>query len=106
MDAEVKYIEKWLRSYDFTLDLVLEACSRTMNQLHKPNFAYADRILQSWTEKNVHTLADVQALDAEHIKRSAKKSPAAKTKPTGFSNFQQRDYDFDELEKQLLQSQT
>jgi hypothetical protein len=29
----------------------------------------------------------------------------SRAKPTGFSNFQQRDYDFDELEKRLLESQ-
>lgn len=31
--------------------------------------------------------------------------PQSKAKPTGFTNFQQRDYDFDELEKQLLGAQ-
>lgn len=105
VEPEVAYIEKWLRSYDFTLDLVLEACRRTMERLHKPNFEYADRILQSWSEKKVHTLQDVLRLDAEHQKRSSQKRPASNARSTGFTNFQQRDYDFDELEKQLLQSQ-
>lgn len=105
VEPETKYIEKWLNSYDFTLDLVLEACHRTMDRLHKPNFEYADRILKSWRENRVHTMADVQALDQAHQKRSAQRRPAANTRATGFTNFEQRDYDFDELEKQLLQSQ-
>ncbi|MBS6396959.1 MAG: DnaD domain protein [Clostridiales bacterium] len=105
VEPELKYIEKWLRTYDFTLDLILEACSRTMDRLHKPNFEYADRILKSWKENHVHTMADVQALDQAHQKRSSQKKPAANTRSTGFTNFQQRDYDFEELEKQLLQSQ-
>ena len=58
VQPELDYIEKWLGTYDFTLDLVLEACRRTMDRLHKPNFDYADKILQSWSEKKVHTLAD------------------------------------------------
>lgn len=111
---EVEYIEKWLRAYDFTLDLVLEACRRTMERLHKPNFEYADRILQSWREKKVHTMADVEALDQEHKKNTGRRSAgadngggrkASAARPTGFTNFQQRDYDFDEMEKKLLQSQ-
>lgn len=57
VQPELDYIEKWLGTYDFTLDLVLEACRRTMDRLHKPNFDYADKILQSWSEKKVHTLA-------------------------------------------------
>lgn len=105
VEPEVKYIEKWLRTYDFTLELILEACNRTMDRLHKPNFEYADRILTSWKENKVHTLADVQALDQAHQKRSAQRKQASNTRSTGFSNFEQRDYDFDELEKQLLQSQ-
>ncbi|MCC8140051.1 MAG: DnaD domain protein [Lachnospiraceae bacterium] len=104
VDSEQAYIEKWLNTWGFPLDLVLEACSRTMEQLHKASFRYADRILQDWREKKVHTLADVQALDQDHRKAVPKKKTRARQ--TGFTNFQQRDYDFDELEKQLLRSQS
>jgi DnaD/phage-associated family protein len=106
VESEIAYIEKWLRSYDFTLDLVLEACKRTMERLHKPNFEYADRILISWADKKVHNMDDVKALDLEHQKRASQKRPASAARSTGFTNFQQRDYDFEELEKQLLQSQS
>ena len=105
VDPEMKYIEKWLHTYDFTLDLILEACHRTMDRLHKPNFEYADRILKNWNANKVHTMNDIQALDQAHQKRSVQKRPAANVRSTGFTNFEQRDYDFDELEKQLLQSQ-
>lgn len=105
VEPELKYIEKWLHTYDFTLDLILEACRRTMDRLHKPNFEYADRILKSWQENRVHTMADVQALDQAHQKRSAQRKQPVNNRATGFTNFEQRDYDFDELEKQLLQSQ-
>lgn len=106
VDPELKYIEKWLDTYDFTLELVLEACRRTMERLHKPNFEYADRILQRWSDQHVHNMTDVSALDQEHQKKSSRRAPApAQARSTGFSNFQQRDYDFDELEKQLLESQ-
>lgn len=106
VEPELKYIEKWLDTYDFTLELVLEACRRTMERLHKPNFEYADRILQRWSDQHVHNMTDVSALDQEHQKKSSRRAPApAQARSTGFSNFQQRDYDFDELEKQLLESQ-
>ena len=48
---------------------------------------------------------DVLALDQEHQKKAALRAPASQARSTGFTNFQQRDYDFDELEKQLLESQ-
>ncbi len=105
VEPELKYIEKWLQVYDFTLELVLEACRRTMERLHKPSFEYADRILKKWTDQKVHNLEDVKALDQAHKKQGqqTKTTPAARS--TGFSNFEQRDYDFDKLEQQLLQSQ-
>ena len=103
VEPELKYINKWLKEYDFTLDLILEACRRTMERLHKPNFEYADRILQSWSEQKVHTAEDVRRLDEEHQKRlSARQKPAPAPSSTRFSNFEQRDYNFDELEKQLI----
>lgn len=104
-DPELKYIDKWLKTYDFTLDLILEACRRTMDHLHKPNFKYTDQILKKWMDNKVHHLQDVKALDEAHQKSGKKSRPAPAAKSTGFSNFQQRDYDFDELEKQLLNSQ-
>ena len=105
VDPELSYIEKWLNTYDFTLDQVLEACRRTMERLHKPNFEYADRILTRWSDQKVHNMNDVLALDQEHQKKAARRAPASQARSTGFTNFQQRDYDFDELEKQLLESQ-
>lgn len=105
VESELVWIDKWLTKYDFTLDLVLEACSRTMERLHKPNFEYADRILSRWADQKVHNMADVAALDREHQKKNTRKTAAVQARTTGFTNFQQRDYDFDELEKQLLDSQ-
>ena len=65
-----------------------------------------------WKKKNVHTLEDVRLLDAEHKKRqlekavSRKKQPAAQSQSNNrFNNFHQRDYDFTEYEKRLLNNQ-
>ena len=84
---------------------MISPCRRTMDRLHKPNFDYADKILQSWSEKKVHTLADVERLDQEHQKKNSTRKKPSAARATGFTNFQQRDYDFDKLEEMLLQSQ-
>ncbi len=105
VDPELKYIEKWLHTYDFTLELILEACRRTMERLHKPSFEYADKILKKWAKSKVHNLADIEALDQAHKKNQSQPKAAPQRRSTGFSNFEQRDYDFEELERQLLESQ-
>lgn len=62
--SEIAYIRKWHEEYAFSLEIILEACDRTMNMIHQPNFEYTDSILKNWYKKNVHTLEDVSVLDA------------------------------------------
>lgn len=104
--AEKEFIDKWTGQYGFSLDLILEACNRTINTIHQPSFKYADSILSRWKSKNVHSTADLKSLDSAHEKRRETKAEAPKApapaKKTAFNNFPQRDYDFNELEKALL----
>ena len=112
VENEISYIDTWRKTYGFDLELIQEACSRTVLSTGQPIFQYADKILSGWKKKNVHTLEDVRLLDAEHKKRqlekavSRKKQPAAQSQSNNrFNNFHQRDYDFTEYEKRLLNNQ-
>lgn len=112
VENEISYIDTWRKTYGFDLELIQEACSRTVLSTGQPSFQYADKILSGWKKKNVHTLEDVRLLDAEHKKRqlekavSRKKQPAAQSQRNNrFNNFHQRDYDFTEYEKRLLNNQ-
>lgn len=112
VENEISYIDTWRKTYGFDLELIQEACSRTVLSTGQPSFQYADKILSGWKNKNVHTLEDVRLLDAEHKKRqlekavSRKKQPAAQSQSNNrFNNFHQRDYDFTEYEKRLLNNQ-
>ena len=96
----------------FDLELIQEACSRTVLSTGQPSFQYADKILSGWKKKNVHTLEDIRLLDAAHKKRQLEKSVSRKKQPqtqpqnsNRFNNFHQRDYDFAEYEKRLLNNQ-
>lgn len=112
VENEISYIDTWRKTYGFDLELIQEACSRTVLSTGQPSFQYADKILSGWKKENVHTLEDVRLLDAEHKKRqlekavSRKKQPAAQSQSNNrFNNFHQRDYDFTEYEKRLLNNQ-
>lgn len=103
---EIEFMNQWLNTYQFTMDIIAEACSRTISQTQRPNFQYANKILAEWHKNNVRHLADIEVLDAAHQKNkktpeTKRKQPAATNK---FNNFQQRDYDYESLEKQLLNS--
>lgn len=104
--AEIEHMSRWIREFGFSTDVILEACRRTINRTHTPNFQYADRILSGWKELGVRHLGDIARLDQPASQTQADTSSAAvpKTRSTSnkFNNFPQRKYDFDQLEQQLL----
>lgn len=95
--SEKEFIDKWNSEYCFTDEMIIEACNRTIQKTHEPSFKYADSILRAWRDKNVSTMTELEALDKEF---AAAKTPARTTaKRAGYI---QRDYDFDALEKSLI----
>lgn len=102
---EVNYIKKWTEEYGFTLDIILEACNRTISNTAKPDFKYADSILSSWLRNGVHHFKDIERVDMawEQGRQAKKKAPVKPSAPTNrFNNFEGRSYDISSLEQQLL----
>lgn len=116
VDSEVSLINKWVGEYGFDIELVKAACSKTISAIQKPSFEYTDSILANWKKKDVHTLKDVEVLDANFAKAnkasatgSSQSTNAANgsSKPKSnnsssknkFNNFNQRNNDYDKLEK-------
>ena len=108
VDSEIVMMDTWLKDYGFSMDMIQEACSRTIMQTGQPSFQYAHKILTGWFKKGALTPEAVHALDVQHQKRSQDNSRGRSQTPKSpnrFNNFQQRNYDFKELEKQLLERQ-
>lgn len=103
VELETAMIQKWTENYAFSLDIVEEACARTISATHQPSFEYTDRILTNWHKAGVKSLDDIKQLDATY--QQNKKVPVSKEKAANnnkFNNFVQRSYDYDQLEKKLL----
>ena len=105
---ELDYIRRWSEEYGFSLEMILEACNRTISAIHQPSFEYADSILKNWNEKNVRHPDDIEQADLlfRQEKEQKKSRPAAAKPMTSnrFNNFQGRSYDLDSLEQKLLNS--
>ena len=101
LPTEVAYVNRWMKDYGFSIDIILEACNRTIMQIHKPKFEYTDGILKKWKDAGVHHLADVDKLTEEHKNRAAARTQNKTDKPftTRFHNFEQHTYDSKDLEK-------
>ncbi len=106
ISAEIQLMDKWMKTYSFTMDVIREACTRTVMQTAKPTLAYADGILTRWYNEHIRTLEDVKNEDELRRQKKSqdqkKPSQGKNRKPSGsFYNFEQRNYD-KALEKQLL----
>lgn len=100
---EAEYILRWIQEYGFSNDIIFEACERTVLATDKNRFEYAERILQSWHEQNVHRKSDICKIDELYQQRKKAATPAdARQYTNRFNQFAQNTYDFDALEKELL----
>lgn len=96
---EVDFIKRWYNEWGFSLDIILEACERTVLATDRHRFEYADKILFSWKNNSVHNKADISKIDSAYQKE---KVPKKKASSSLFTQFEQRDYDFSSVEEQLL----
>lgn len=97
-DAEASYIERWQKTYGFEMDVILDACERTVLATDNHRFEYAERILQRWHEVGVHHKNDIKALDADYRRT---KTGRRQMSANRFNQFTQHDYDFDAIQQAL-----
>ncbi len=120
-EKEGTFISKWLGELGFTMEIILEACDRTVMAVQRNRLKYCDGILRSWHESKVVSREDIARLDASFTADLGKKKAKSAVTSSGnmirldessirsgvgnqsrFNQFQQNTYDFAQLEKKLL----
>ena len=97
-EEEQSYMSSWIKKLNMPLDIIKEACSRTLKNTGKASFVYTNTILNDWKNAGVQSLAQVKQLDEEYAKRT-KSSKKAESKPSSPSdNYEKRGYDKEFLE--------
>ncbi len=119
-EKEGNFISRWLGELGFTMEIILDACDRTVMATQKNRLKYCDSILRSWHDSKVTSKEDIKKLDENHTAELTKKKQKAvissidsKIRLDGssirsgvnqnrFNQFQQNTYNFVELEEKLL----
>ena len=83
------------------LDVILEACGRTVLATDRHRFAYADSILAAWYKAGVRHVADIARLDSSYQKERASR-PARSGSTAEYNSFMHSSYDIHALEEALL----
>ena len=105
VSSETAYIDNWRTNYGFSIEMIQLACNKTIQTIHEPSFEYTDRILSNWKAGGITTPDAVASADSEHQKKKKASAAASAARSSGknkFANFEQRTYDYEELEKMLL----
>jgi DnaD/phage-associated family protein len=101
MKPQEQMIDKWLNVYKFSLEIIYKACDICFERLNKAEFRYIDGILNNWFTHDIKTLEDIEKKDK--LKPNFKKNKYnGNNKNDSFNNYEQRSYDYEDLEKKLL----
>ena len=75
--AEKEAMDTWFDVYNADIELVLEACSKCKN-ISTPSISYVNGIVKNWANEEIHTLAELKAV--EEFKRKEKEKELEKQK--------------------------
>lgn len=101
---EVEYISRWTDEYGFSIEIIIEACKKTVLATDKNRFDYAEGILSNWKRQNIREREDIAKADSTHQKRVASARTGTLSSSNKFNQFAQTEYNFDELEKKLIRN--
>lgn len=100
-DVPLSKIKEWKEAYpavDIEQELKKMAAWLNANPTRKKTKRGINRFINIWLSRE-------QDKGGRYKNGNGQQVVKAQVKSTNFSNFEQRDYDFDELEKQLLNAQ-
>lgn len=89
-------LDKWIHKYNFSDELIKEACRICVKRINEINFSYIDAVLSDWHKNNMDSIEKVKKYDRRQ------KTTSKQTQNYFNSYGGQRKYDIKELEKELL----
>lgn len=96
---ESEQLQDWLN--DVEPEVVILAIEQAVIY-NKRSYGYIKAILNSWTSNNLKTKSDVEAYIRDRQDKKGQEQSKPLGKVSNFNNFEQRDYDFEDLERKLL----
>lgn len=98
---EIEIMNKWKKVLGFSDEVISEACARAVSNCTNGRLKYANTVLENWANSNLYDLVSIEASDREYFKHKNTVAPDTITRKSTnkFNQFNQNEYDFDELEK-------
>ena len=65
---EAAFSDRWVKEYGFSMEIIREACRRTVSNTQNHRFEYTEGILKKWRDGKVTSLSDIERLDNAYDK--------------------------------------
>jgi len=101
---EIEFMDKWINTWQMPMEIITEACGKTIMGGKTNQFSYTDKILEGWFNAGAKTLDEIKKLDADFKEKSKPEKESAQLKEmpkrkNRFINYEQHVRDYDEIEK-------
>ena len=97
-EYEEEYIEKWVMEFNYGFDIIELALKRTTS-IPNPNFEYINRILSDWHSRGLRSKEEIAAYEKNRKQKEVPKREPKEPLIPQRGNFEQRKYDYNELDK-------
>ena len=85
-----KMVQSWFDDFGYDIEMIGEACERTLNAINQLSFPYINTILKSWYEKGIRTPQEIALKDAR---------PGGDLPKTSGQKRRTASYDLDEFDR-------
>lgn len=96
----IYYIADELHFSNDLIDYLVQYCV----ERGKKDFRYIEKVAINWKESGIQTSQDAKKAAVSSSRARRARKPAASTSSNGFTRIEQHEYDFEALEKALLQN--
>lgn len=101
IDKQIEYMKKWTEK--LPLDLIIYGCEKTAMVVTSGNpFPYANKIFSNWIKAGIDTLDKAKLADEKFANKkggSSSNQPSEKVRKTKFTNYEEHEWDYDELSR-------
>lgn len=107
--VEEELFKKWIEEFKMSEEIIIYALEKTILTTGNISLNYADTVITNWHNKKITTIEGAEEESAEYLKNNKQKTYSKDTnytknniyvaKKNKFSNFEQRKWDFKEIEQ-------
>lgn len=106
--SQIKMMDTWVNDFNMAIEVIEQACDKTIAAINKPSLPYVNSILEKWVKEGVRSPEDILKLDEAYKEKQSQENHKVgqnkqPTKPNTnrFINYEQRSYDHSLLEERM-----